>query len=106
MPMPNTDHLEWLETWYQEQCNGEWEHSHGVHLDTLDESGWQLTINLTGTSAEHIAPRKLAFDSPAGDWITCTLAGGRFEGSGDPRKLEQISGVFRRWVDAPAASRP
>jgi hypothetical protein len=105
MPIQNTDHLEWLDTWYQEQCNGEWEHSQGVHLSTLKESGWQLTINLTGTSAEHTPPQKLAFDSPAGDWITCTLAGGRFEGSGDPRRLEQIIGIFRRWVDAPAASR-
>jgi Immunity protein 53 len=95
------NNLEWLESWYQQQCNGEWEHSHGVHLETLERPGWQLTINLTGTSAENMPPQRLSFDSSGGDWIACSLSPGRFEGAGDPRKLEQIIGIFRKWVDAP-----
>lgn len=95
------DNLEWLETWYQQQCNGEWEHSQGVHLDTLEREGWQLTIDLQGTSAENMPPQKIALDSSGGDWIDCHLSSRRFQGAGDPRKLEQIIGIFRKWVDAP-----
>ncbi|MGC8549337.1 MAG: immunity 53 family protein [Acidobacteriaceae bacterium] len=95
------DNLEWLDGWYQQQCNGEWEHSHGMLLEALEQRGWQLTISLTGTSAENAAPQKISLDSTTGDWIACSISPERFEGAGDPRKLEQIIGVFRQWVDAP-----
>ena len=93
------DNLEWLEEWYRRQCDGTWEHSYGVRLDTLDNPGWQLTIDLTGTSAENSKPQNISLDSPAGDWIACSLTAHSFKGSGDPRKLEQIIGVFRKWVE-------
>ncbi len=93
------NNLEWLDSWYQQQCNGEWEHSQGVQLEALEQRGWQLTISLTGTSAENAAPQTISLDSTAGDWIACSISPDRFEGSGDPRKLEQIIGVFRKWVD-------
>lgn len=95
------DNLEWLDRWYQQQCNGEWEHRDGVRLATLERPGWKLTIHLRGTSAENTAPQKLSLDSSGGDWIACSISSDRFEGAGDPRKLEQIIGIFRRWVDSP-----
>lgn len=94
------NNLEWLDGWYQRQCNGEWEHSEGVQLEALEQRGWQLTISLTGTSAENSMPQKLSLDSSTGDWIACSISADRFEGAGDPKKLEQIIGVFRKWVDA------
>jgi hypothetical protein len=97
------DNLEWLDEWYQRQCNGTWEHSQGVHLRSLDNPGWHLSISLAGTSAENASPQKISLDTPAGDWITCSISADRFDGSGDPRKLEQIIGVFRKWVDTPPA---
>jgi len=96
--MPRNN-LEWLGGWYQQQCNGEWEHRQGVRLEPLEKSGWQLTIDLTGTSAVNARPQQLRLESHSGDWLDCSIAGQCFEGSGDPRKLEQIIGVFRRWVE-------
>jgi hypothetical protein len=100
------DHLEWLEDWYQRQCNGNWEHSQGMRLRSLDDPGWHLTINLTGTSAENAAPQKISLDTPTGDWITCSISAERFDGSGDTRRLEQIIGVFRKWVETPIRYSP
>jgi hypothetical protein len=94
------DNLEWLDTWYQNQCDGEWEHSRGMRLESLHERGWQLTIHLVGTSAANTSPQRLNLDTPCGEWIQCSISEDRFQGSGDPRKLEQIIGVFRQWVDA------
>lgn len=93
------DNLEWLGNWYQEQCDGEWEHNRGVRLETLDPRGWELTIHLTGTSAENAEPQRLSFDSTAGEWIACSISPEQFRGAGDPRRLEQIIGIFRKWVD-------
>ena len=122
--------LEWLEKWYQQQCNGEREHRHGMRLEPLEKQeplerpeplesppsidkpksldtpgslqkpGWLLTINLAGTSAVNARPQQLRLDTRGGGWLACSIAGECFEGSGDPRKLEQIIGVFRRWVEA------
>jgi hypothetical protein len=94
------DNLEWLDDWYQSQCNGDWEHSQGVRLEPLDQSGWRLTIHLAGTSAANTSPQCLNLDTPCGEWINCSISADRFQGSGDPRKLEQIIGIFRQWVDA------
>ncbi|MGA8108700.1 MAG: tRNA adenosine(34) deaminase TadA [Acidobacteriaceae bacterium] len=95
------DNLEWLESWYQNQCDGAWEHNHGIQLESLPRQGWRLTIRLEGTSAENTSSQRLNFDSSGGEWIDCTISPERFEGAGDPRRLEQIIGVFRRWVEAP-----
>jgi hypothetical protein len=108
--MPRNN-LEWLENWYQQQCNGEWEHTQGVRLesvknpDPLEQPGWLLTINLAGTSAVNARPQQVRLETRGGGWLACSIGGTCFKGSGDPRKLEQIIGVFRRWVET-GAQRP
>jgi Immunity protein 53 len=42
----------WLQKWYQSQCNGDWEHSYGITIQTLDNPGWSLFVNLDGTMME------------------------------------------------------
>jgi len=43
------DNLIWLSQWYLSQCDNNWEHSFGVKVDTLDNPGWSLKIDLTDT---------------------------------------------------------
>jgi hypothetical protein len=42
--------LERLQRWYLGECNGDWEHSYGVRIDTLDNPGWIVTIDLHETN--------------------------------------------------------
>jgi hypothetical protein len=35
----NENILQWLQSWYQSRCDGEWEHNYGVKIDTLDGNG-------------------------------------------------------------------
>jgi Immunity protein 53 len=100
------DNLEWLEGWYQRQCDGAWEHNQGIRLESLRRRGWRLTISLEGTSAQNAAPNRLSLDTSGEEWIDCTISGERFEGAGDPRRLEQIIGIFRKWVDVPRQMNP
>lgn len=95
------DNLEWLEDWYQRQCDGDWEHNQGLRLESLRRPGWRLTINLEGTTAQDAVPNHLSLDTSGEEWINCSISADRFEGAGDPRRLEQIIGIFRRWVEAP-----
>jgi hypothetical protein len=38
-----------LQMWYLGQCDGSWEHQFGVRIETLDNPGWSVTIDLDGT---------------------------------------------------------
>ena len=103
------DDLEWLGTWYQQQCNGTWEHQKGMLLEALNDkrlglkgsssqkAGWRLRIDLRGTAAAGAAPRRLAVCAIHGAWLRCALTAQRFEGEG--ADVEELIGVFRRWID-------
>jgi hypothetical protein len=44
------DALYLLQRWYVAQCNGEWEHSYGIEIGTLDNPGWSLRVDLKDTT--------------------------------------------------------
>jgi len=53
------DNLKWLTQWYLAQCNDDWEHLYGVKIDTLDNPGWSLRIELTGTAMQVSSPHRV-----------------------------------------------
>ena len=48
------DTLAWIENWYQSQCHGDWEHDYGIKIETLDNPGWRVVIDLAGTELEQL----------------------------------------------------
>jgi hypothetical protein len=38
--------------------------------------------------------------------IDCTISARCFEGAGDPGRLEQIIGIFRKWVETASQEHP
>ncbi|MHC3815880.1 Imm53 family immunity protein [Streptomyces sp. DT9] len=44
--------LDWLQNWYAQQCDGDWEHEWGVKIATLDNPGWTIEIDLKETDLE------------------------------------------------------
>jgi hypothetical protein len=83
-----------IQSWYHQQCNGEWEHSHGITIETIDNPGWSVQIALAGTSWEKSNWDVLIFDHSPADWINCAKNGSEFKGFGDPSKLEKILNHF------------
>jgi hypothetical protein len=63
------DDLIWLTRWYASQCNGRWEHQNGIELDTLDNPGWMLRVNLEETDLEtrRFKPQRNGTESEAYD---------------------------------------
>jgi Immunity protein 53 len=86
--------IEQIQAWYAAQCNGDWEHQYGVSVDTLDNSGWSVTVDLIGTSLEHIVFQTVHEDKGKDDWIICEVSGNKFVGRGDPGKLQTILEIF------------
>ena len=38
-----------LSEWYQAQCVDDWQEQYGIKIDTLDNPGWSLKIDLLRT---------------------------------------------------------
>lgn len=88
-----------LQEWYTLHCDGDWEHSYGVSIGTLDNPGWCLCIDLEGTGLEDVAFTEVKENyDDALDWLICVKHEGKFSANGGPRKLEPMISVFLAWA--------
>jgi hypothetical protein len=91
--------LNWLEKWYQSNCDTNWEHLYGIKISTLDNPGWMVNINLTDTPLIGKVFENVHIDNGDDDWITCRVINDIYEGFGDSFKFEKILRIFKEWVD-------
>lgn len=95
-----------LQAWYTSQCNGEWEHSARVLIESCDNPGWWVKINLLGTSLQTCAFAELAEGIDAQrfalgpSWLSCRVENGTWHGAGDETKLERILEIFLLWAES------
>lgn len=90
--------LEELQVWYSSHCDGDWEHQQGIKIDTLDNPGWRLTVDLTGTELEE--KKFLDWEDNyehETDWLRCWLSGSTFEATCGPNRLSDAIRVFLNW---------
>ncbi len=95
----DTQSVDFLQSWYRSQCDGEWEKTRGVTIESMETPGWMVTVDLSGTGLAGAPMKPLRIDHAAGDWIECRVENGQFVGMGDPAKLLTILQVFEKWVD-------
>ena len=102
--------IEWLQSWYKAQCNGDWEHQYGVEIVTIDNPGWRLKIDLTGTPLDGVSMPEVRSSeiNHAGlegnqEWLHCKVEGNRFVGAGGPTSLLQVCEVFKSWFESRTA---
>jgi hypothetical protein len=104
-----TDELSWLQQWYSAQCDGEWEHSFGV---TIDTPGWSVTICVEGTEPASTPFEPVKTSVSDTNWVHCRVTERkegaltrscpnyrRFEGFGGALNLGDIIRIFRTWVE-------
>src|SRR5262249_46604430 len=63
-----SDILTKLQEWYLRQCDGEWEHGSGVSIDTIDNPGWAIDIDLRGTALAGIWFEPVDLQVSEDDW--------------------------------------
>lgn len=95
------DELRFLEDWYAQQCDGDWEHGWGVSLETLDNPGWRLTVDLEGTSWFGRVLEREVIERSGHDWLQVWSDGQRFEAACGPQNLSEVLGRFRAFVAPP-----
>ena len=97
--------FEKLSAWYEAQCNGDWEHHYGIQIETLDNPGWRVTIDLLGTNLENKPFSDISYNvdsknNPiAAKWLCCTVSNDQYIGAGDSSQLEKIIVHFCLWLE-------
>ncbi len=101
--LTSPDLLSWLQGWYFAHCNGDWEHNYGPSITpcitTIDNSGWTVSIALTGTRLETVPFELLFIEREEHDWVHCKVEQGYFVGYGGPGNLIEVINQFREWAN-------
>ena len=93
------DNLSWLQDWYAARCDGDWEHQQGLSINTLDNPGWALKVDLSRTVYAPFSFQGVERNGEE-DWVLCRKKDEKFEGFGGARNLDEIVGIFRSWITA------
>jgi len=91
--------LKWIENWYKSNCNGDWEHMYGITIETLDNPGWDLKIELKDTSLENENRDYVLLDKGEDDWYSWSVKDAVFSAAGDPYKLTKLLEIFKHFVE-------
>jgi hypothetical protein len=86
------DNLEWLQWYYFDLCDGDWEHTYGIKIKAVEEE-WTLSIDISDTVFEDFEYERIDTEN-----YQCWLENRVFKGTGHKDKLDEIIGEFRRWM--------
>ncbi len=98
MTQPLGDDIRWLQSWYLSQCDGDWEHTSGVAIRTIDNPGWRVTIDLQGTGLDCTRIEPVTLERSEHDWIRIWLVGDKLECASGPLNLGEALGAIRRLI--------
>ena len=88
------DRLLQLQQFLRGRSDGDWEHSEGICIQSLDNPGWMVRVSLVGTHLEGARFETRQYENSPDDWLVCRVKDGFFEGFGDPEKLTELIDLF------------
>jgi len=101
-----TSALDRLQGWFLAQCDMAWEQVNGVHIDSVDNPGWQVRIDLAGTRWAGRDFEICQHDRSEHDWLRCWVDGTQWLAAAGPSNLEEALEVFLAWVGADDSPAP
>jgi len=93
-----TDILHWIENWYNENCNGDWEHNYGIKIDTIDNPGWAIMIDLIDTQYAGRKIEKMSVENNQDDWYVYSIEDSKFKAYSSPNRLEFLLETFKELI--------
>ncbi|MCK1383307.1 Imm53 family immunity protein [Bradyrhizobium sp. 21] len=91
-----------LERWYAAQCNGDWEHTYGITLETVDNPGWSFKVEISDTYLSDRAFEEI-HENQGNDRneFLCRVKDRVFIGQSPPDRLHEIISIFLCWAESP-----
>lgn len=94
--METTD---WIQHWFKNNCDGDWEHGNGIQITTIDNPGWDVEIDISNTSLANIEIPWVLNESSKQDWYGVKIENHVFNASGDSGKLTFLLGLFKEMIE-------
>jgi hypothetical protein len=85
--------------WFERQSVNEWHEDHGVKIDTLDNPGWSMKVDLKGTSLQKKVFQEFRIERSDRDWVFARKNAEVFEVFGGPRNLNEMIEKFLLWAE-------
>lgn len=60
--------INWIEQWFLSQCDGGWEHSYSIKIESLDNPGWALTVDVGETGLDGLSLPYELVEHSEDDW--------------------------------------
>lgn len=90
----NIDLVQGIEAWFRTQCDGDWEHSYGLSIETIDNPGWHVEVDLADTTWADLDIPFSRDERRDLDWIQFEVRDSKFIGSGGMSNLSEILSLF------------
>lgn len=92
--------IDWLQEWFYMQCDGNWEHEYSIRIETIDNPGWNIEIDLPSQISNSITPKEWQlFELSDNNWIGYKVDDNIFSASGDQKKLNLMILIFQQLVE-------
>jgi hypothetical protein len=96
--------LERIQAWHKAQVERGRDPSLGIRIETLRERpGWSVQIDLSGTPLSGLKLSPYREGATERDWLAYRIKDDRFEGIGDPTKLQALLFAFLDLADRTVA---
>lgn len=83
-----------LQDWLSAECNGDWEHSFGVNIESSDNPGWIVKIDIWETELADRGPFEKKWNRSESDWGNIAITKSAFEASCSLSNLELVLDEF------------
>jgi len=91
--------IDWIQNWFKENCDGDWEHGDGIQITTLDNPGWEIEIDISNTSIANINLEWILNENGKQDWYGVKIENQKFNAAGDSGKLNFLLGLFKEMIE-------
>jgi hypothetical protein len=88
-----------IQRWYLDCCDGEWEHDYGVTIESLDNPGWRVHVDLRHTPLDDRDHESAEVHRSEADWLVTRRDGSRWEAACGPLNLDEALEAFLAWAE-------
>jgi hypothetical protein len=97
--------MDFLLSWFIEHCDGSWEHEKGVIIESLDNPGWRLQVQIRGTELDGFQSERQII-ATGSSWLHWWSTGELFHAACGPSDLPLALRAFEDFARTNGQSEP
>jgi len=91
--------LDWIQDWFKNNCDGEWEHNEIIQITNIKNPGWEVEIDISKTSVAKLNVKWILNENSKQDWYGVKIENQKFTAAGDISKLSFLLNLFKDMIE-------